>query len=194
MPFDSTAPNIFGDEESSLSGGEEFRAERIRVISDQQKSSANLHDPEFDTSGNVARENRVLRRREPPIPTKKDRFMVLKNWEGVVTAVERETFFASMRQTNSNDRIAEDGIEIDIDNVPAGDHELVRVGAVFYLTVGISYPRGERQQKTTQLIFRRMPRWSSQDIVRAEKSTDDLWDKLHSDLTENRAEPPSETQ
>ncbi len=107
-----------------------------------------------------------------------EHFNLLKNWEGVVTAIEEDTFFASMRLTDSENRLAEDEFEIDFDNVPEGDRGLVCEGAIFYLTVGKLYLPGEGPQKVTRIIFRRMPRWSASDIERAEAAAEDLWENL----------------
>lgn len=168
---ESTAPVISEDDEQ--------HDDWMPVISDQPETSANVWEIDSDTSSITAQRLEVRSRQPPPLQRERERFEVLDNWEGVVKAVEGDFFFASMRHTNSEIERAEDEFEVHIDNVARGDRELVRIGAIFYLTVGIRHPRGEGPQKTTQLIFRRMPRWSSRDIARAEAAATELWEKLN---------------
>ena len=148
------------------------------VISNPQGASANDPDLELDTSNTAVPPKDVRSRIPPPRPIALEPFCALKNWEGVVTAVENSVFFASMRLTSSDSKVADAEFEIDMDNVPEGDRDLVRDGAVFYLTVGIRHPLGEKSQKTTRIVFRRMPRWSDRDIERAESAATDLWQRL----------------
>lgn len=192
MPLDSTAIVIPEDDEQL--------DERLPVIVDHSVSSASLPDVDSDTSSSVALGKRVRSRVRiiQPDPSslhqQPERFQTIKNWEGVVTSVEGDSFFASMRLTNSKSERAEDEFEIDIDNVARGDRDLVREGAIFYLTVGIRRPRGEGPQKTTRIIFRRMPRWSSRDIERGEAAATELWEKLRPGLVTQGSVPQSEPQ
>lgn len=168
------------------------------IVIDAQKTSSNPLEPDFDTGGNLAeKEIRNLSRYNlapPSIEQKREHLKVLKNWEGIVTSVENGSFFAAMRDTESESERAEDEFEIYIDNVDESDRELVQEGAVFYLTALIRYPKGEGPQKTTRIIFRRMPRWSPQDIGRAELAANNLWERLHPRPTEQKQEPSSKAQ
>lgn len=192
MLYFSTAPTASGDDE--------LFDRRMPDIIYEPTTSARPLKTVSDTSGNPTHGKIVRPRfkddktRQPDGPRKRDRFQVLKNWEGVVTAIEEDLIFASVRQTNSESERAEDEFEMDIDNVPSGDRELVRVGAVFYLTVGIRRPPGEDSQKTTRVIFRRMPRWSAGDVARAEVAADELWKELHAGDGSQISGPDSEAK
>ncbi|NNF95572.1 MAG: hypothetical protein HKM94_01435 [Halobacteria archaeon] len=184
---------------TALVGSEDYKQvdERCPSIVRGLRDSANARVTPSDTSGILAQDLDV----RPPVihdspdpERQRERFEVLDSWEGVVTEVERNCFFASMRRTNSKIERAEAEFEIDIDNVAKGDRELVQNGSVFYLTVGISYPRGQGPQKTTRLIFRRMPRWSSRDIARAEAAATELWEKLNPGAVTPAVEPQPETR
>lgn len=121
-------------------------------------------------------------------------FRILKNWEGVVTTVNEDTFHAVMRETTSRDSRAEDSFEIDIDSVPSGDRELLTEGAVFYLTLGVETPLGQGPQKTTRLFFRRMPKWSPRDIERAKTDTRELYRQLRSVYEEQYPESDAQSK
>ena len=124
----------------------------------------------------------------------KEDFEILGHWEGMVTIVEQRSFFAAMRSRDSEQELPDEQFEIDLDNVDEGDRELVREGAVFYLTVGIRRARGEGPAKTTRVVFRRMPRWSSRDIERAESEAEKLWLALNQDISNGGALSPSDVK
>lgn len=106
-------------------------------------------------------------------------FEVVRNWEGVVTAVDHSVFYGAVRDTSDIVQVPEDELEIEFDSVAEGDRDLVREGAVFYFTVGNRRVRGGSREISTRIVFRRMPRWSLRDIERAESATTDLYEKLN---------------
>ena len=157
------------------------------VVMDKISTSASPLSEPNTTDENSIKEKETLRilsdadsDLEISVGSTPEQFQVLKHWEGVVTCVERHSFFAMARLVESAHDLPEDEFEIELDNVAEGDRNLVQEGAVFYLTVGIRYPLGSRPEKVTRLYFRRMPRWSEGDIKRADSAADELWHKLHS--------------
>lgn len=54
-------------------------------------------------------------------------FKIKKNWEGVVTTVQEKTFHAEMRNTGDKQARATDQFEIEFDNVPLDDLQLVNL-------------------------------------------------------------------
>ena len=196
MSIDSTAL-IISEDDVHASDDDGYVEKKMPIMTRRDGSSASLPEVDSDTSNSVGQGPKIRSRvnhGQKKFPLERDRFEVLDNLEGVVTAVEGDSFFASMRHPSSKIERAEDEFEIYIDNVPEGDRDLVCVGAIFYLTIGIRRPRGESSQKTTQLVFRRMPRWSSRDIERAETATTDLWERLQNGLTTQTSEPYSEAK
>lgn len=125
----------------------------------------------------------------PNPPRRAERFEVVQNWEGVVTTVEETTFHAEVRPTNNPSARPTDELEIDLVNVAPGDIEMVKEGSVFYLTVGTLTLPGEGPQQTTRLIFRRMPRWSANDIKRRDSRVDALWSKMEAAYAKQFGEP-----
>lgn len=143
-------------------------------ISSQTSTSSSVLLKEAQTATEKSDKIFPTNRRAVVLLPRQEPFVVLKSWEGVVTSVGTETFFAAMRSLDDDKKRAETEFEVDLSEVLSGDRDLVREGAIFYLTVGISYPKGGIPGKTTRIVFRRMPRWSTQDIKRAEAATDKL--------------------
>jgi hypothetical protein len=161
--------------------------EHVRIVDDTVRDSSSSVDRHSETVAGQLGQKRPVRLQPSEnkdadfisMPLSRERFEVLKNWEGVVTAVERKSFFAMARLVDSELDRAEDELEIDFDNVLSSERSLVQEGAVFYLTVGKRYPEGGRPEKVTKLIFRRMPRWSTGDIERAKATAEDLLQRLN---------------
>lgn len=102
---------------------------------------------------------------------------VLQNWEGVVVGVSENSFQAHMLSTLGPTGPVE-YFDVDLDNVADGDIGLVREGAKFYLTVLSIIPPGESAQKTTRVVFRRLPRMRQEAVVEAEREATELWELL----------------
>jgi hypothetical protein len=108
-------------------------------------------------------------------------FKPLRNWEGVVETLSEKTFTATMRDTENKDDRGEEQFEIDIEDVDEGDRDLVVPGGIFYFTVGYRIRRGGTRIKGTEIVFRRMPRWSKKDIQRAKERADKLLELMTGD-------------
>ncbi len=99
--------------------------------------------------------------------TVEEYFKPIKNWEGVVESVLAKSFIATMRDTDNPADRGEEQFEIDLEDVDPGDRDLALPGGIFYFTVGYRIRRGGTRIKGTQIVFRRMPLWSKNDIQRA---------------------------
>ena len=95
--------------------------------------------------------------------------VVLQDWEGVIETVDNESFAARLRDLTINERYPSEMVEIPIEDVSEDDLELLRVGAVFYLTVGRLKHRNGRQERFGRIVFRRLPSWTSSAVRRAKE-------------------------
>jgi hypothetical protein len=100
----------------------------------------------------------------PALPKVHEYLLALQKWEGYVTEVGTDTFWArlSMVVGEGTDQDA----EIYIEEVDLEDRALIKPGAVFYWTIGyLDRPSG--RQRSSVLRFRRLPVWTRQDLIRA---------------------------
>jgi hypothetical protein len=99
-------------------------------------------------------------------------------WEGTVTRVGHETFWASLTRieraavpspsaTRLHAIFPTEHTELPLDDVRASDRELVRPGAVFRMVVGYQISRSGRR-RAIDVVFRRLPRWRPYDMRAAE--------------------------
>lgn len=106
-------------------------------------------------------------------------------WEGTVTAVDEEQ--GSMQVVLRSRRVAMDDHsgEIDLAEVMPQDRELVRPGAVFYLTMCRNrLPKGTFQN-AQELRFRRTYTWNATQLDRVQQLAHELGQKV-------RVKPPVE--
>ena len=109
---------------------------------------------------------------KPEIPnTRRYNFNSLQKWEGTVTEVGKESFWARLTDLNNSmdtagstvdaGQPAEEIVEIGNEDVSSRDDlELIRPGAIFYWNIGYQTVNGQ-DSKTSLIIFRRLPKWSA---------------------------------
>ena len=95
---------------------------------------------------------------------------VIGMWEGVVTELpDEQSIVARVVDMLRGDRL-EETAEFDVDEVSEGDRSLLRVGALFYLTV--YREPGDRRRRFSEVRLRRLPpiRVSERDEAWADAS------------------------
>lgn len=113
----------------------------------------------------------------PRLPQAKEFFLPLQQWEGYVTQVGKDTFWASLSTIfgEGDDQEA----EIYLEEVDLDDRALIKTGAVFYWTIGyLDRPSG--RQRSSILRFRRLPVWTKHDFAKA-RSTAQAFKQLLND-------------
>lgn len=109
-------------------------------------------------------------------PDRRVQLDVLQDWEGVVETVEETTFSARLRDITAGAEFAWETAELPIDDVTEDDRELVRPGAVFYMTIGrMTHPSG-RRDRVARLVFRRLPAWTASTLQQAQQRANALSD------------------
>lgn len=91
----------------------------------------------------------------------------IHNWEGTVISVDDEAFVMHVMLVDKLGSTSRHTGEIFLDEVSAQDMDLVRPGAVFYLTF---YKRTVPSTENVQeLRFRRRPTWTAAQLKRVEQ-------------------------
>lgn len=104
---------------------------------------------------------------------------IIRDWEGVVDEVleDEGIFSARLRDLTTGEIYPSETAEIPIEDVSDDDRELLRSGAVFYLTTGRSLRRG-RWELFGRMAFRRLPSRTPADLRRIEERARSLIDFL----------------
>ena len=101
--------------------------------------------------------------RKPPERTQE----VLQEWEGVVERIEGDIFVARLRDMTADEVYPGEIAELPVADVSDNDRELLRVGAVFYMTVGYYVWADGRRERFGRVVFRRLPGWTASALERA---------------------------
>lgn len=90
------------------------------------------------------------------------RFKILKQWEGIVSEVTTDSFWAEITDANIGSR-TEEIVELPLSEIDDADHCLLSPGAVFYWTIGYEdSPSG--RLRVSEIRLRRSPKWSQKQI------------------------------
>lgn len=103
---------------------------------------------------------------------------VIQIWEGTVLSVDPEakSFVADLRAKIGT--VPEHRGELSLQYVAPQDEDLVREGAVFYLTLYNRRKKGGTIENSQELRFRRLPSWSHSQLVKVEEISSRLRAKM----------------
>lgn len=104
--------------------------------------------------------------------TPESRFISLQKWEGVVTEIGNEFFFARLYDlTNKgNDEEAEFALE----EISEDERDLFVPGAVFYWNIGYHDSYTGQRIRASIIRFRRLPAWGKKEIEASANEADAL--------------------
>lgn len=99
----------------------------------------------------------------------KEFFLKVKKWVCTVTSLSEDIFLARADEVGVTGTYEE--VEFDINDVSPDDREYLKIGSVFYWTIGYNTRNG---QKTKQSVirFKRLPQITEKDF-------DEIYDKAH---------------
>lgn len=99
-----------------------------------------------------------------------------QKWEGRVLDVDTSAFTAIVTDVKGGPD--EEEVEFDLEEVSPGDLGLVKPGAIFYWSIGYyTEPSGQRSRSSI-LVFRRLPAWSTKDLDQARNQAEELRHRL----------------
>lgn len=162
-----SSPNSTGE----VSGG----IVRERVFAPPVESGTDWSDTGGRQSTDRIRRLRLASQliRLPPGTLPLERIRVLQQWEGVVTDITDDSFFAELQDLADECQPIEI-VEIPIDEVPEDDRPLLVCGGIFYWSIGYETSAGGQLRRMSEIRLRRTPRWTKRAIQRVKKRAEDL--------------------
>jgi hypothetical protein len=103
-------------------------------------------------------------------------FVALQEWEGVVTNVGDGKFTGRLVDLTHSG--PDEEAEFSVDELDQDDRPLVVPGAYFRWSAGVLTMRGGSKLATSQVIFRRLPKWIKRDLDRADGIARQLMQQL----------------
>jgi hypothetical protein len=116
------------------------------------------------------------------------RFELHQKWEGRVEEIDaaNEVFSADLRALTPPEA-ARESADLGFDLVSVDDQPLLRVGAVFYLSIGYRIERGGTRYRSVNVRFRRLPAWTTRDLEAADAHFEELERKIGHGQTKSAA-------
>lgn len=103
----------------------------------------------------------------------KDQFQCLQAWEGVVLQLLEDKHFVA-RIVDSSGRERPQDVELPLEEIPDADMNLVAEGAVFYWKIGYRTAAHGQKSRTSEIRFRRLPRWTQAELDEAHSQAEEL--------------------
>ena len=105
----------------------------------------------------------------------KEHVQLLQQWEGVITEVKSDSFFADLQDlADANQPI--EVVEIPIEEIPNDDMALLVEGAIFYWSIGYETSAGGQLRRVSEIRMRRAPRWTKRGIQQVKKRAEELFE------------------
>lgn len=101
----------------------------------------------------------------------KERYILLKKYEGFVTERNAESFTACLRENASDYPALE--VQFDVEELSETDRALVVEGVAIVWTIGYRY-EGTTRKRESVLYVRRLPPWKDSEAEHAKKEIEEL--------------------
>ncbi len=109
--------------------------------------------------------------RLPPRSLPTASVQVLQRWEGIVTDVDSDSFWAELKDLAETDYPLE-LIEMPVAEVHSDDRRLITPGACFYWSIGIRTNDRQVITRVSEIRFQRLPAWTIRSIAAAKREAE----------------------
>ena len=107
-----------------------------------------------------------------------EQFIIKRKWQGVVQEIKPcQSFKANLSDLSLSDIQDDISTEFEFEEVPEDDHYLIRLGAVFYWSIGHRRARGQ-VERSSRINFRRVGRWSAKEVNKIISNAKELRDAI----------------
>jgi hypothetical protein len=101
-------------------------------------------------------------------------FVPIEQWEGIVLAVEDNSFSARLVNKTNGRAPDEEGQFTFAQLSSPEDRELITPGAIFYFSIGYGESPSRQRRLSAFLRFRRLPAWTKTELAEVEAETSRL--------------------
>ncbi|MEA2061873.1 MAG: hypothetical protein U9P10_15520 [Thermodesulfobacteriota bacterium] len=109
----------------------------------------------------------------PYLKPLKGKYKLLQLWEGRITEILDDTFYAIISD-KTNPELPDEMVSLDIEEITPSDLNLLTPGAVFYWSISYADLPGRGRKKESKIRFRRLSRWTQKEIDHAIKKGAEL--------------------
>jgi hypothetical protein len=101
-------------------------------------------------------------------------FSPVQEWEGYVSSIGNETFIADLIDLTSGATRATEQAEIPLQEISEVDLGRLRPGSIFRWAIGYQRTRSGSKVRTSQIVFRDLPKWTKTDIHEAKVEAEEI--------------------
>jgi hypothetical protein len=98
----------------------------------------------------------------------------LQEWEGYVTQIGRETFFARLLDKSAHREFEDETVEFLVSDLSEDNAKLLREGAIFRWVIGYYRSAAGTKKRVSEIVFRRLPALTKRDLIRARLEAKEL--------------------
>lgn len=124
------------------------------------------HAPELDASHEVQPDSNSTSISSDD-ELRRERFLSLQEWEGVVTSISHDSFSAELTDVDQGKLVAEEIADFLLEDLSDEDRSVIRVGSVFRWNIGYSVSPSGQKRRLSQIVFRRLPQWTQRELDEA---------------------------
>jgi hypothetical protein len=142
---------------------------------------------EPETSGSVVEQNDTgrykldLRHRLKQTDNRVDTFFAVQEWEGHVVSKTAEAFTARLLDITAGANKESEEVDLPLSDISPVERETLKEGAIFRWTIGYEISKRGQRKRTSQIVFRQLPRWTHDELNSALKKGEDRAARIHSE-------------
>lgn len=180
VPPNNVSTNTHGDDQLPVEVKVEQAPEELVLLDTEPPSSTLAADPHIDMEQALTTDasppprlsRHVIYPIDPTPPNLEGYTETLQQWEGVVEEILEDSLI--VRLTDLTNEMDDEEAEIPLDEISAGDIELVAPGAIFYWHIGYYTSAGGQRTRTSDIRFRRLPSWRAEDISKVNQEAESI--------------------
>ncbi len=104
-------------------------------------------------------------------PERRSYFFCMQKWRGVVFSTAEETFWAKLEDLDIQK--PDEEAEILLSEISDEDKPLIKLGAVFYWSIGYHTDPSRQRRRASIIRFRRLPMWTAGELKIAKSKAAD---------------------
>jgi hypothetical protein len=143
---------------------------RTSYVSGVESAGTTILNPLVNTTINSPTIQIPIPRVKTTKSTYRGNYILLKSYNGFVTAVSEQSFTARLYTSGSDYPVME--AEFDLEELSLEDRKLVAEGAALVWTMG--YHDQESRKRESLIYMRRRPGWDKKEIEQAKLATEEL--------------------
>lgn len=109
-------------------------------------------------------------------------FIAEQEWEGEVISISEDKFIARLYDlTHTEKTTTQEESEFETREISESDLSLLKEGAIFRWSLGFSRSISGTRERTSRLVFRRLPAWTRKEIMDSRAEAENLLSQIEWD-------------